>query len=66
MEKSMAKTKEIKENKRVTQKEIMVKNGDKYTSIKLKVSTKVRLKLYKDVLGSYEKAILELIKNMES
>ncbi|MEK6878538.1 MAG: hypothetical protein AABY22_02970 [Nanoarchaeota archaeon] len=38
---------------------------DKITTIRMRKRTKERLKPYKNTYGTYERAILELIKNFE-
>ena len=38
---------------------------DKVTSLRVRESTRDKLKIYRNTYGSYERAILELIKNFE-
>lgn len=38
---------------------------DKITTVRIRESTKERLKPYKSTYGTYERAIIELIKNFE-
>ena len=44
-----------------TQKQRMAEDGDYFTTIKLKATTKVRLEEYRQHYGSYEKVVIKLL-----